>query len=91
MSEVTKISEAELAEIKMLHGKFQEMIIKFGNLQIEKMELDRLVSEFVAKEKSLKEEWTNIQKLEGDLMDKVVKKYGEGNLDISDGSFTKAP
>ena len=91
MNEVTKISDAELAEIKMLQGKFQEMIIKFGNLGIEKMELDRMVSEFVAKEKSLKEEWINLQKLEQDLMDKVVKKYGEGNLNISDGILSKTP
>jgi len=91
MNEVTKISDAELAEIKMLQGKFQEMIIKFGNLGIEKMELDRMVSEFVAKEKSLKEEWINLQKLEQDLMDKVVKKYGEGNLNIADGIFSKTP
>lgn len=89
MSEVTKISEAELAEIKMLQGKFQEMIIKFGNLGIEKMELDRMVSEFVAKERELKDEWANIQKLEKDLMDKIVQKYGEGNLNMSDGTFSK--
>ena len=88
MSEVTKISEAELAEIKMLQGKFQDMVIKFGNLGIEKMELDRMVSEFVAKEKTLKEEWVNIQKLEKDLMDKVVQKYGEGNLNMTDGTFS---
>jgi hypothetical protein len=90
MSDVTtnKITESELAEIKMLQGKFQEMIFKFGNLQIEKLELDRMVSEFVNKEKSLKDEWVNLQKLEGDLMDKIIKKYGEINLDVSNGSFT---
>lgn len=85
---VTKISDDNLAEIKMLHGKFQEMIFKFGNLQIEKLELDRMVSEFVSKEKNLKDEWTNLQKLESDLMDKIIKKYGEINLDMNTGVFT---
>jgi regulator of replication initiation timing len=84
----TKISEAEFAEIKMLQGKFQEMILKFGNLQIEKMELDRMVGEFVENEKTLKSEWTNIQKLEETLMDKIVQKYGNGNLNMVDGSFS---
>lgn len=83
----TKLTEAEFAEIKMLQSKFQEMVIQFGNLQIEKMELDRLVTEFVEKEKSLKDEWINIQKLEQTLMDKIVQKYGNGNLNMSDGTF----
>jgi len=87
MNEVTKISEAELAEIRMLQGKFQEMVFKFGELQLEKMGLDQQVATFVEKEKSLKEQWTNLQKMEKDLMDKVVQKYGEGNLNINDGSF----
>lgn len=90
MSEVitNKISDDYLAEVKMLQGKFQEMVFKFGNLGIEKLELDRLVTEFVAKEKGLKDEWTNLQKLEKDLMDKIVQKHGEGNLDLKDGTFT---
>jgi hypothetical protein len=87
-NENIKISEAELAEVKMLQSKFQAMVFKFGELQIEKMELDRMVSEFVAKEKGLKEGWQNLQKLEQDLIDTIIKKYGEGNLNMNDGTFT---
>jgi len=90
MSEVKKISDNDLAEIKMLQTKFQEGIFKFGNLQIEKMELDRLVNEFIDKEKKLKEEWASLQKLEQGLLDKIVKTYGEGSLNVSDGTFTSS-
>ena len=90
MSESTKIKlpENELAEIKMLQSKFQENIYKMGSLQVEKMELDRLVTEFIEKEKRLKEEWASLQKLEQSLLDKIVKTYGEGNLNMSDGTLT---
>ena len=88
MSETKKITESELAEIKMLQSKFQESIFKLGNLQVEKMELDRLVNEFVDKEKKLKDEWINLQKMEQSLLDKIVKNYGEGNLNMVDGTFT---
>lgn len=88
-----KLPDNEIAEIKMLQSKFQESIYKLGSLQIEKMELDRLVTEFIDKEKKLKEEWTSLQKLEQSLLDKIVKTYGEGNLNMSDGTFapTVAP
>lgn len=89
MSQITKkITESELAEVKMLQGKFQELIIKLGNLGVEKIELDRMVGEFVEKEKKLKDEWTTLQKLEKDLLDKIIKIYGVGNLNMSDGTFT---
>lgn len=88
MSQPIKITEAELAEIKMLQGKFQEIIYKLGTLGIEKIELDRRVTEFVDNEKKLKDEWGSLQKLEQGLLDKIVKTYGEGNLNMSDGTFT---
>lgn len=88
MSEPIKISDVELAEIKMLQSKFQESIYKLGNLQIEKMELDRLVTGFVEKEKKMKEEWSSLQALEQGLLDKIIQKYGEGNLNMTDGTFS---
>lgn len=88
MAETIKIKENEILEIKLLQTKFQESIYKLGSLQIEKMELDRLVTEFIEKEKKLKEEWTSLQKLEESLLDKIVKNYGEGSLNMSDGTFT---
>lgn len=87
-SQKIKIAENDFSEIKMLQAKFQESIYKLGNLQIEKMELDRLVSEFIEKEKQLKDEWSSLQKLEQSLLDKIIKTYGEGNLNMSDGTFT---
>jgi hypothetical protein len=88
MSQSIKITESEFSEIKMLQGKFQESIFKLGSLQVEKMELDRLVTDFVEKEKKLKEEWISLQKLEQGLLDKLIQKYGEGNLNMTDGTFT---
>lgn len=90
MNEPIKIKESELAEIKMLQTKFQEIIFSLGNLKVEQMELDRLVNEFVEKEKRLKEEWGSLQKMEQSLLDKIVKTYGTGNLNMSDGTLVPA-
>lgn len=92
MSQPIKLTEQEFSEIKLLQGKFQETILKLGTLGVEKMELDRAVTEFVEREKKLKDEWLALQKLEEGLIDKVIQKYGEGNLNMSDGTFTpKSP
>lgn len=88
MSEPVKIAESELAEINMLQKKFQEMVFKMGNLQVEKMELDSQVAAFIEKEKQLKEEWISLKKLDEGVLDRIVKTYGEGNLNMADGTFT---
>ena len=87
MSEPVKMNENILAEIKMLQAKYHESIYKMGNLHVEKMELDQMVSDFVEKEKKLNEEWRSIQKLEQSLLNKIIQQYGEGNLNLSDGTF----
>lgn len=89
MSEKIKIKDEELAELKLLHTKFQESIYKLGTHQIEKMELDRRVAEFIESEKKLKDEWLNLQKMDKDLLDKIIDSYGNGNLNIIDGTFEK--
>lgn len=88
MSQQTKITEAEFSEVKMLQGKFEELHHRLGNLGVEKIELDRFVTEFVEKEKKVKEEWITLQKLEQGLLDRIVKTYGEGNLSMTTGEFT---
>ena len=90
MSQTKKLTDSEFSEVKMLQGKVQESIFKLGNLQVEKMELDRLVTQFVENEKKLKEEWQSLQRLERSLLDKIVEKYGEGNLNMVDGTFVSA-
>ena len=90
MSQPTKITESELAELKMLSERYQETIRQLGILQVEKMELDRMVTDFVEKEKKLKDAWINLQSLDRSAMDKIIKKYGVGNLNLTDGTFTPA-
>lgn len=90
MNELKKITDAELAEIKMLQAKFQDTIGKLGLLGVEKMNLDQAVTDYIEKEKKVKEEWITLQKMEQDLLDKIVKTYGEGNLNMADGTFTPA-
>jgi phage host-nuclease inhibitor protein Gam len=87
MLQPIKIKDTELAAIKAHQERVQKTIYGFGNLQLEKLELDRLIADHIARENKLKEEWANIQKSEQDLLDGFIKSYGEGNLNVSDGTF----
>ena len=87
MKENIKISESELSEVKLLQNKFQERIFQFGNLYLEKMQIEAAVKSITDKEVELQEEWKNLQKMENDLISKILTKYGEGSLDLKAGVF----
>jgi len=91
MSDPIKISNDELAEIKMLQNKISKKLFELGNLGAEKIEIDRMVQAFVEKDKKLREEWIGLQKLEQEFVDKLIKKYGEGDLDLQEGTYSPSP
>jgi hypothetical protein len=82
-----KITEEELVEIRNLQTKYQDTQFAFGKLYLEKMQIDNMLQTFKEKEAKLQEKWEKCNKLEQDTLDKLLKKYGEGQLDIKEGVF----
>ncbi len=86
-----KIKDTEFDEIKSLQSKVQTLHSKFGDIGIEKLQLDALIADFIEREKKVKEDWAAVQKAEQELLDRFVRTYGEGNLNMADGTFTPTP
>lgn len=85
-----KFTEQELAEIRMLQSKFQEKVFDFGKFRIERMHLLKLVKELETREAKAEEEYMNLQSMENTLLEKLTAKYGEGSLNLEDGTFIPA-
>jgi flagellar motility protein MotE (MotC chaperone) len=81
MSDPIKFDEAEMKEIGVIRDSYADATAAFGNLYIQRKQLDEV-------EKNLNEAYLALQKREKDLLDGIVKKYGEGNLDPKTGIFT---
>jgi hypothetical protein len=90
MSNQIKFTEQELAEIRMLQGKFQEKVFQFGQFRLERMNMLKLVKGLEERELKAEEEYSNLQGMEDSLLEKLMKKYGEGQLDLEDGLFIPA-
>ena len=95
MSEPIKLTEEELTKIKGLRQRYQQKIYTLGQIQIERfglLEDKRLIENsldrLTTSENSIKKEYLDIQSEEETLLVIIKNKYGEGSINVTDGSFT---
>jgi len=82
-----KLTQEEISEFKLLREKLLGLIYEFGNLSVEKMELDKLVDNWTDKKEKLTTEWTQTQSMENSFVSKISNKYGNGNLNPETNEF----
>ena len=86
-NESIKMSDIELSEVRMLQEKFQQKVFQFGHSSMKQKQLKKELKFAEEEEDKLWNEWYGLQKMETELIDKLLKKYGEGSLDMSAGMF----
>ena len=77
-----KITDQELTELNRIRDLYAAAQYAFGQLYISRRQLDE-------QERELNEAYRKLQGDEQKLLDTIVEKYGEGNLDPKTGIFTK--
>lgn len=87
MSDITKFTEQEMQEIAILQSKYQQKIFELGQIQLEEIEIDQSKKELEDRRTSILNEWKDIQKLEENLLNSLATKYGDGSLNLKDGTF----
>jgi SMC interacting uncharacterized protein involved in chromosome segregation len=83
-----KMSESDLTEIRTFQEKLQTKMLDFGKLYLEKMQIDQAIKAVAEKEQAIQDEWNALQLSEKELIEKLLKTYGEGQLNLSEGTFT---
>ena len=88
MSEPTKFTEDELSKVNGLQGTYLKLQNALGQISIGRIRLEQQIEEFDKAEDNVRKQFSEAQQNERDFIDKINKKYGDGNLDITTGLFT---
>lgn len=88
---ITKFTSEEMQEIANLQAKYQQRIIELGQLQLEEIDLEQTKQELSQRKTSILDSWKTIQQEEQNLLNKLADKYGNGSLNLRDGTFKPAP
>ena len=71
--------------------EYQQKIFELGQLQLEEIELEQNKTDLIDRRSAILVEWKDVQKLEESLLNNLATKYGDGSLNLKDGTFKPAP
>jgi exonuclease VII small subunit len=86
-----KITDEELQKIKKIADDYRNTVLQFGELHLERIELQKVVESMDSRQAQLENSIVELKKLEQITINSILEKYGEGSLNIKDGTFTKNP
>tara|TARA_R110000796_G_scaffold217191_2_gene333242 strand:+ start:977 stop:1249 length:273 start_codon:yes stop_codon:yes gene_type:complete len=90
MSENKKIEKVDIESIKELRQKSSELIVKFGEVELEFIYVENRKKELNVYKDSLMKELSELQESEKTLTTDMETKYGQGNLNLETGEFVPA-
>jgi len=89
MAEEIKFSEEEMNTVNGIRKKYVTIQSSFGQVSINRLRLNQQIEDLQKAEESLTGDFQENQNSERNFVNEINKKYGDGNLDINTGIFTK--
>jgi hypothetical protein len=83
-----KLDKEHLDEIQTLRDAFAKNSQTLGNIYLEELSLKQRIDMLDAERSNYIQTFSNLQKQEQELLDKMRERYGEGEINIAQGTFT---
>jgi hypothetical protein len=85
-----KLDKEHVDSIQELQQKFAELVSIVGNISIEKQFAKQRVEQLESQEADAIRRFDSLREQEQELLQKLKDRYGEGEINIVDGTFTTA-
>ena len=88
MAEAIKIADDELKKFTDLQEAYAKKTTELGQISVNKHILEKQMEVVKTMEDKAKSDYTELLKQEEELRKEFATKYGNGSLDIKNGTFT---
>ena len=86
-----KFTDEELTSLQELQNTYASISTQFGQVKVNRINLERNLESLDVTERSLEEAWENNRQVESDLVKSLNEEYGAGTLNPTTGEFTPQP
>ena len=83
-----KLDKEHLDEIQTLRDEFATNSNTMGSLQLERLALEQRVEFLKQEQQRCFSAFESLRKQETELLDKMRERYGDGQINIANGTFT---
>jgi len=86
--EVINIEEKDIEKIKKFRSDFAEVTAKIGEIEVELLNAEMILDNIKSVKDSLSEQFRTLRSGELTITDEFKEKYGVGEFNIEEGTFT---
>ena len=91
MSEdIKKITPEELENVQKVRSKYQEITVKLGQIQVQRMQITNQIEMLNKAEEDLRKEWEDTQGEEQTAISDLQEKYGKVNINLDSGEINES-
>ena len=91
MSEdVKKITPEELEDVQKVRSGYQEITVKLGQIQVQRMQITNQIEILNKAEDDLRKEWQENQDKEQKAIQDLEEKYGKVNINLDSGKINES-
>lgn len=83
-----KLDKEHLEEIQKLREQFSQITSTIGSITIEEIVLKRQLDKLQQEQERFLNQLDALQTQESELIEKMRARYGEGQINVADGTFT---
>jgi predicted transcriptional regulator len=83
-----KLDKEHLDEIQALRDAFSANSQTLGNLYIEEFSLQQQLQQLMEQRTKFMKQFVDLRKQEEELLEKMRDRYGDGQINIAQGTFT---
>lgn len=83
-----KLDKEHLEEIQKLREQFSQITSTIGSITIEEIVLKRQLDKLQQEQERFINQLDVLQTQESELIEKMRARYGEGQINVADGTFT---
>ena len=88
MSEdVKKITPEELEDIQKVRSEYQEITVKLGQIQVQRMQISNQLELLNKTEEDLGKQWADTTEKERKAINELQEKYGKVNINLDSGEI----
>tara|TARA_B100001057_G_scaffold385932_1_gene392783 strand:+ start:461 stop:760 length:300 start_codon:yes stop_codon:yes gene_type:complete len=86
--QVTKIDEKDIERVKKFRNDFADITAKIGEIEVERLNAEMILRNIEEAKDNLSDTFKSMRNEEVEITNEFKEKYGNGEFDIENGTFT---